>query len=295
MRTGGGRRLAALGAVTAASFVLGIAAVSIAGLVARFVGAIVHDPAELMEGNPPRFAMMVSELQSKMLAAWFEAAKAVLAYMAEGDLEANSALAVACAVSIAPALLVAPVFRPSRPAAEGRSLRTSVAGAAIIGGGLALGIVACIGDLVGLAWHGEGTAEYFVQPAVSIPAWAVLGSAWAFLLARAGRARTPDRLDRFVRWLFAGTCVELAIAAPTYALGMRKDDCYCGWSSWWAICAGTAALVLLCGPMLILLATRKARMQWMRSACLGCGYPRRSGGTVCAECGMPLPAADAAQ
>lgn len=294
MNLGGGRRLAALAAITVGSNVLGIATVSLAGLAARVVGAVIHQPSDLLNGTPPPLLVPLCA-PARVLEAWIGTAGALVDWLAEGDLESNAALAVTCAVSVAPALLVAPVFRPFRPGTEGWSLRTSVAGAAIIGGGLALGIVACIGDLVSLALGKDGTAEFFVQPWVSIPAWTVLGAAWAFLLARTGRSRTPDRLDRFVRWLFAGTCVELAIAAPTYALGMRKDDCYCGWSSWWAICAGTAALVLLCGPMLILLATRRARMQWMRSVCPACGYPRRSGGTACAECGTPFAAAGAAQ
>lgn len=284
MRTGAGRRLAALAGMALASFAVGALTTSLTGLVAARVGQLVHDPSELLEVTPLDWRL----LPERFLLEWMQWTGSVIAYPFGGDVENWAALAVAGAASIAPVLLIAPALGPWGPSEEGRPLRTAVAGAAIIGGGIALGIVACIGDLASLALSKEGAAQFFLAPMVLVPAWIVLGTAWAALLARAGRARHPDRVDRFVRWLFAGSCVELAIAAPTYALGMRKDDCYCGWASWWAITAGVTALVLLCGPMLVLMATREARMQWMRSVCAECGYPRRGAGSVCAECGAPL-------
>ena len=92
------------------------------------------------------------------------------------------------------------------------------------------------------------------------------------------------------RRLFAGTCVELAIAAPTYALGIRRDSCWCEWGSWFGIVGGIAILTVLCGPMLVLLWTREARLQWIRASCRRCGYPLRTGSAVCPECGAPVPA-----
>jgi len=41
---------------------------------------------------------------------------------------------------------------------------------------------------------------------------------------------------------------------------------------------------------LVLLWTREARLHWIRKACVHCGYPCRSGSTMCSECGKPLPA-----
>jgi hypothetical protein len=170
----------------------------------------------------------------------------------------------------------------------------SVAGAAFLGGACVLGILGTVWDVVGLAltpaptgpgqWLRGGSLA--LVPLVLIPAWIVSGTVIALLLRRAGRAHHPDRIDRFVRWIFAGTCVELAIAAPTYVVAMRRDDCHCSWGSWWAIVAGTASLGVLCGPALVLLATRRARMQWMRGTCLQCGYPMRgNAGGTCPECG----------
>ena len=126
-------------------------------------------------------------------------------------------------------------------------------------------------------------------PWLLVPAWVVAGTIWALLIRRAGLAARPDGLDRMVRRIFAGTCVELAIAAPTLVVATRRDDCYCSWGSWWAIVAGITSLGLLCGPAIVLLATRKTRMQWMRGVCLECGYPLRGTGGPCPECGKSVP------
>jgi predicted RNA-binding Zn-ribbon protein involved in translation (DUF1610 family) len=61
--------------------------------------------------------------------------------------------------------------------------------------------------------------------------------------------------------------------------------------SWWGVVIGSATLFLLCGPMLLLLRTYEARVQWMRSSCPKCGYPQRSRGDRCSECGHVFHAA----
>ena len=70
---------------------------------------------------------------------------------------------------------------------------------------------------------------------------------------------------------------------------MQRDECYCSWGSWWAIVAGITSLGLLCGPAIVLLATRRTRMQWMRGVCMDCGYALRGGNAVCPECGKSVP------
>ena len=212
----------------------------------------------------------------------------------KGDLASAIGLAVAVLAALAPAMIVAPALRTTPPTRGSRSLALSVAGAAIVGGACALGILGTIWDAIGLAlspapaepsqWLRGGSLA--MVPFILIPAWLLAGTVIALLLRRAGRAHHPDRIDRFVRWIFAGTCVELAIAAPTYVAAMRRDDCTCSWGSWWAIVAGITSLGVMCGPALVLLATRKARMQWLRGTCLHCGYPRRgNAGGTCPECG----------
>jgi len=212
-------------------------------------------------------------------------------------------LALMAMAAGAPAMLVAPALGTRRPEPHGLSLRTSVAGAAVLGGLCAIGILATAWDLVGLAWTPapQDPDDWLkggmmaMAPWILIPAWLASGTAVAFALRLAGGSRDPRMMARIVRWLVAGTCVELAIAAPTYVSALRRDQCTCSWGSWWAIIAGVTTLGVLCGPALLLLATRETRLQWLRGACPECGYPRRGGGGPCPECGQAsagLPAAN---
>jgi hypothetical protein len=182
----------------------------------------------------------------------------------------------------APALVVLPGERPGVP------LKVSMLGAAILGGLLALMLVASAIELYAvLRWSSQDSSpmRFLMHPAGLFVGWLVTGGVWAVVLRSAGSHRDPRRIDRAVRWLFAGSLVELALAAPTFAIASRRDNCFCGWVSWWGIAIGTSTLLLLCGPMILLMRTHEARVQWMRSACPKCGYPQRSRGDACSECG----------
>jgi hypothetical protein len=182
----------------------------------------------------------------------------------------------------APAVLVPPGARPRLP------LRFSMIGAGLLGGLIALLIVATMVELFALLqWSAQdhSPAQILFHPVTMLLAWAVMGGLWALLFRAAGRHRDPTRIDRAVRWLFAGSLVELAIAAPTFVMACRRERCACGWMSWWGIVFGAATLLLLCGPMILLMRTHDARVQWMRAACPRCGYPQRSRTGTCSECG----------
>jgi hypothetical protein len=177
-------------------------------------------------------------------------------------------------------------------------LRWSIVSGGVLGGMLGVGVVLTMLDGVRLlrlpnpveSLHAPLGGSVTAMMAVLLASWMITGGIWAWALARVGRSGHPDVIARFVRRLFAGTCVELAIAAPTYALGIRRDSCWCEWGSWFGIVGGIAILTVLCGPMLVLLWTREARLQWMRASCRGCGYPLRTGSALCPECGAPVPA-----
>jgi len=182
----------------------------------------------------------------------------------------------------APAVIVTPGERSRLP------LRFSMIGAGILGGLIALLIAATMIELFALVrWSAQDQSpvQILFHPVPMLFAWAMMGGLWAVLFRAAGRHRDPTRIDRAVRWLFAGSLVELAIAAPTFVMACRRERCVCGWVSWWGIVLGTATLLLLCGPMILLMRSHDARVQWMRAACPRCGYPQRSRTGTCSECG----------
>ena len=198
--------------------------------------------------------------------------------------------------------LAGPVVGVRLRSGSGVPLRWAIFGGGLLGGGLGVGCVLSLLEAIRLAvvvaggedptrtspWAGA------VVTALLVVAWVVTGLAWASAFRRGGSRGDPNRVGRFVRWLFAGSCVELALAAPTYAIAARRESCYCSLFSWFAILVGTAVLTVLCGPMVVLLRTREARLQWVRRACGECGYPARTGSTVCPECGARIMAPAAA-
>lgn len=283
-----GRNWIALTVLMAVNLVFGVVAMIAGSLVAASIATLAKGDALEVGGLDGAL-----ELATRCCREVVDAARSLY----PDDLESSIELLVVVVAVTGPALIAAPALRSEAPHPKGRSLRASVAGAAALGGACVIGVLATAWDALGLAvtaapeepgqWLRGGSMV--MVPFVLVPAWIAAGFGWAVLIRRAGTARQPDGLDRMVRRIFAGTCVELAIAAPTLVVATRRDECSCSWGSWWAIVAGITSLGLLCGPAIVLLATRKARMQWMRGVCMDCGYPLRGGSAVCPECGKSVP------
>ena len=184
---------------------------------------------------------------------------------------------------------------------HGRSLRSSVAVAVLMGSvicGLIMG--ALIEGVLALMTSTE--EEFYALQRLSaiavisavIGAWIVGGALWAIFLRRAGSSRNPAGLDLLLRRILAGTAVELVLGLPIALLIRRRSECYCSTATFFNFAFGTAALLWICGPWSVLFLTRKARANWSRTACASCGYPRRSGGSECSECGQAFAAIDTA-
>ena len=289
------RRLLAFGGIVLGSFVVGVAVSTAAGGLVAVAGDRL---ADLLKGRLPTPSGALFEPRDvpELLETWAASMVALVKELGPGGFSGFLALLITVVVCVAPAMLAAPALARWDGEPCRRSLRASVAGASILGGACALGILmtawdagALLLDAVGfvdLSGASRGTVLLGDNGIFLFPAWLVAGLVWAWLIARAGAAQRPDRIDRAVRWIFHGTCLELAIAAPTYVFAMRRDTCWCSWGSWLAITAGTTALALLCGPAILLMATRESRLRWVRGVCADCGYPRRGGEARCPECGQ---------
>jgi len=205
---------------------------------------------------------------------------------------------IAAAIAGTQVAFVAPlVGRPSL-SASGHSLRASVVAAIFMAlfltGGLLFALLQ--GALLAVADPGQSTSfehlELLGEPGIVAVAlvlvWIAAGACWCVVLWSSGSARDPNGLQRFVRWILAGTAVELALSIPLYALARRNESCYCSLPTFWSILVGTTALFWLCGPWAVLFLTRRFRRDWSRGSCPACGYPRRTGATVCSECGGPF-------
>lgn len=203
--------------------------------------------------------------------------------------EGRTVLLAYALVATATTLLVAPIVGPMRLSVTGRSLRSSVIGASIIGGLLAFALVGLLAELPLLYGAGKNLGILSTHPVGLLSSWAICGAIWAAVLWKAGASRDPMGIDRFVRRLFALTMLETVLAVPIFLLARKKESCYCSLHSFFGILGGTVVLCMLCGPWAVLFLTRKARRGWQRSGCPRCGYPRRTDARVCSECGEALP------
>jgi hypothetical protein len=277
------RRFLALAAIATVSVVLLYVAGTGAGALAAWLG----DVYWTAKGLGSRDVLDLS---------WGSLLQEGIRAILDGGPAAISITALLLLVGMSPALISAPAVLVTPGERSRLPLRLSMIGAGILGGLIALLIVSTMIELFALLrWSAQdhSPAQILFHPVPMLLAWAVMGGLWALLFRAAGRHRDPTRIDRAVRWLFAGSLVELAIAAPTFVMACRRERCACGWMSWWGIVFGAATLLLLCGPMILLMRTHEARVQWMRAACPRCGYPQRSRTGTCSECGhrFGLPAA----
>lgn len=251
--------------------------------VAMFAVAVLLAPVALvpMMFEEPRFLEGYGE---------YLAGIASFDWMARGDVWIAVGLMAAWAAM--QVVFLSPIVGPPRLEPHGRSILPSIVVAAVLGSlGCALLWVAVVEGIFALL--SDDTAAFNSSYGIvvgsgyltALGVWIGGGFMWYLLLSRAGSVRNPAGLDRCVRWLLAGTCVELLLGVACYISVRRKTDCYCAMGSVWNLVFGTAMLVWMCGPWAVLLVTRQERLAWARGACAQCGYPRRTDADLCPECG----------
>lgn len=195
--------------------------------------------------------------------------------------------------------LMTPLIGPFKPQASGRSLRSSVIGAAglasVLSTALLLGCLEVINIFAKLLPFGSGSSidDYKILSSLMYGGtqtifviWLFSGAMWTYLLRHIGRSRDPNLIGKLVRKLFIGSALETTLSIPLVYLTARRSNCFCELASFFGIVIGITSLICLCGPAGLLLLTRKSRQMWIREACPKCGYPRKTHSTQCSECGF---------
>lgn len=151
----------------------------------------------------------------------------------------------------------------------GRPLRLSVLTAALIAALLSAGLLA-----TGAEWIGIWNKLVMSHAATSVSGpetrcWPVLlevAALWTlwtvifFLYWRNGNRGT--QLGRMLRGLFAGSILDLLVAAPVHVLILQsksKGRCYCKTGSYTGLVLGVTVLFWTFGPGIVLLFLREAR------------------------------------
>ena len=123
--------------------------------------------------------------------------------------------------------------------------------------------------MAGIALIGDDALGVFHPPwgALSGLLLLLMWGAWALLFRRQGQHHGVDGLlDRGLRWVLAGSVVELLVAVPAHLVARRRDDCCAPSVSYLGLVMGMAVLLMSFGPgVYFLFAQRLARKRGPRT------------------------------
>jgi len=88
--------------------------------------------------------------------------------------------------------------------------------------------------------------EIIVMSIVTLLAFWVV---WTIIFRHYADSDDPESLlKRIVKWLLAGSIVELLVAVPSHVIVRRRDDCCAPIGTFWGIATGLSIMLLAFGP-----------------------------------------------
>ncbi len=204
-----------------------------------------------------RWALLVIGLYAIILAG---ASFALFRYSVEGIETETAAIAalvwVAIMVCCQAALLVVPVRIHSRRPITKRHLFWPTFIAALsclaMAAAMSLAIIETITNTSGDGWDEEGAL--LVTGMVVGGFWIT----WAFIFGFYPARRDPQTLmRRTVRFLIAGSILELLVAVPTHIIARHRDYCCAGYLTVWGLGLGISVMLFAFGPGVLALFVRR--------------------------------------
>ena len=158
-------------------------------------------------------------------------------------------------------------------------------------------LTACGAMCVFLAIYGdkEGPLEGLDFATGVVPILlAITGGLWLFwgmLFWWFKQQTDPDAYTgRLMRWLLAGSVLELLVAVPSHIIVRQRNDCCAPAGTFFGIVTGLAVMFMAFGPGVLLLYVK--RMRRLRGdvgpVCATCGYDMRATPERCPECGTAV-------
>ncbi|MHC4975829.1 MAG: hypothetical protein ACYTF7_04395 [Planctomycetota bacterium] len=194
---------------------------------------------------------------------------------------------VAGVVMVLSGVIMFPARRPSSGSERGSSLFLSVLVASLCAGGLALGVLYLLVELLGLwehAWDGGDVVGWMLLLAF-VPGWLL----YTPLLWSYSKGKSRDTfVGRVSIALFTGSVIEVLAAIPLDVMVRRRTDCYCAESTFLTLLwAGTIGLIAM-GPAVVVPVVTRRRKRWYAGRCEWCGYDmtRTLDAERCPECGL---------
>lgn len=151
-------------------------------------------------------------------------------------------------------------------AGQGRPLRGAAIGAGLMGMLLSIAFIATLMEIPPWPSHhhsksisfwlrfNSSTADSITVLGVMLVLWAV----WAILFFRYWRgANQLPRVERVIRWMIAGSILDVLVASVVQAFTPGNRDCYCAKGSYTGLVFGGTALIWLFGPGILFIGLRE--------------------------------------
>ncbi|MFG0257830.1 MAG: hypothetical protein ACF8GE_08020 [Phycisphaerales bacterium JB043] len=190
-------------------------------------------------------------------------------------------------VMLLSSVMMFPVRRPAPRSERGSSLFMSICAASLCAGGLALGALYLLIELVGvweMIWDQHDIVGWFVLLAF-VPGWLLFTP---LLWSYSRSYRRDTFLGRVSAVLLTGSVVEILAVLPLDVMVRRRTDCYCAESTFLTMLwAGTIGLIAM-GPAIVVPVVSRRRRRWYAGRCEWCGYDMQSTPDLdmCPECGL---------
>jgi hypothetical protein len=112
---------------------------------------------------------------------------------------------------------------------------------------------------------------------------------WGWVFFNFTRTNPPVTLmQRLMRWLLAGSILELLVAVPSHIVVRQRHDCCAPAGTFFGIATGIAVMLMSFGPgVFFLYARRTGHLRGQDNLCHVCGYDLRATPDRCPECGTP--------
>lgn len=94
----------------------------------------------------------------------------------------------------------------------------------------------------------------------SIVYFVVTWTVWALVFRRFLKTTDPDALiRRLMRWLLAGSILELLVAVPSHVIVRHRNDCCAPFVTFWGIATGLTVMLMAYGPGVYFLFAKRMR------------------------------------